>query len=87
MLGSVDQNESKGIEETMDKKEKYIYILTCFMRATANHVDYDDDNEQYRDHDANYGRARYQRCFVNLRTVWTLKDKKNTSEKISPVLT
>lgn len=54
------------------------------MRATADHVDHDDNNEQYRDHDTDNGCARYQRSLmVNHSRVYTLKDKNNMSDKNS----
>lgn len=52
------------------------------MRATANHVDHDNNNEQYRDHNTDYGCARYQRTLMmNHGSVYTLKDKNYISDE------
>lgn len=51
------------------------------MGATADHVDHDNNNEQYRDHDTDYGCARYQRSLMMKHSsIYTLKDKNYASD-------
>lgn len=51
------------------------------MGATAYHVDHDNDNEQYRNHDSNYGCAGYQRSLMMYHGgVYTLKDENGISD-------